>query len=125
MDTIKTLTYAGLGLAMQTNEKVKNQFNELVELGKKSDLEGKNIVGDFFKTIDTAKEDIEGQIEKNKTKLYDDTFPGLKEMEEKLTEKAGEMKTTLKRLSVMLKTLLIEEEETNTEEAEIVEETTK
>ena len=24
MDTIKTLTYAGLGLAMQTNEKVKN-----------------------------------------------------------------------------------------------------
>ena len=34
MDTIKTLTYAGLGLAMQTNEKVKNQFNELVESGK-------------------------------------------------------------------------------------------
>ena len=69
MDTIKTLTYAGLGLAMQTNEKIKTQFNELVELGKKTDLEGKNIVGDFFKTIDTAKEDIESQIEKNKTKL--------------------------------------------------------
>ena len=34
MDTIKTLTYAGLGLAMQTNEKVKTQFNELVELEK-------------------------------------------------------------------------------------------
>ena len=33
---------------MQTNEKVKTQFNELVELGKKTDLEGKNIVGDFF-----------------------------------------------------------------------------
>ena len=95
MDTIKTLTYAGLGLAMQTNEKVKNQFNELVELGKKTDLEGKNIVGDFFKTIDTAKEDIESQIEKNKTKLYD-TFPALKEMEEKFSSKAEEMKSTIK-----------------------------
>ena len=38
MDTIKTLAYAGLGLAVQTNEKVKNQFNELVELGKKSEF---------------------------------------------------------------------------------------
>ena len=38
MDTIKTLAYAGLGLAVQTNEKVKNQFNELVELGNKSHL---------------------------------------------------------------------------------------
>ena len=43
-------------------------------------MEGKNIVGDFFKTIDTAKEDIESQIEKNKTKPYD-TFLALKEIE--------------------------------------------
>ena len=107
MDTIKTLTYAGLGLAMQTNEKVKNQFNELVELGKKTDLEGKNIVGDFFKTIDTAKEDIESQIEKNKTKLYD-TFPALKEMEEKFSSKAEEMKSTIKRLIITQKAFLVE-----------------
>ena len=50
----------------------------------------KNIVGDFFKTIDTAKEDIESQIERNKTKLYD-TFSALKEMEEKFSSKAEEM----------------------------------
>ena len=40
----------------------------------------KNIVGDFFKTIDTAKEVIESQIEKNKTKPHV-TFPALKEIE--------------------------------------------
>ena len=45
METLKTLTYAGLGLAMQTNEKIKAEFNDLVEVGKKTDLEGKNIVG--------------------------------------------------------------------------------
>ena len=35
MEMVKNMAYAGLGLVMQTNEKVKNQFNELVELGKK------------------------------------------------------------------------------------------
>ena len=119
MDTIKTLTYAGLGLAMQTNEKVKNQFNELVELGKKTDLEGKNIVGDFFKTIDTAKEDIESQIEKNKTKLYD-TFPALKEMEEKFSSKAEEMKSTIKETINNAKGSFSRTEDSNVEEATIV-----
>ena len=124
MDTIKTLTYAGLGLAMQTNEKVKTQFNELVELGKKTDLEGKNIVGDFFKTIDTAKEDIESQIEKNKTKLYD-TFPGLKEMEEKFSSKAEEMKSTIKETIDNAKSSFSKTEDLNVEEATIVEESEK
>ena len=124
MDTIKTLTYAGLGLAMQTNEKVKNQFNELVELGKKTDLEGKNIVGDFFKTIDTAKEDIKCQIEKNKTKLYD-TFPALKEMEEKFSSKAEEMKSTIKETINNAKGSFSRTEDSNVEEATIVEESEK
>ena len=124
MDTIKTLTYAGLGLAMQTNEKVKNQFNELVELGKKTDLEGKNIIGDFFKTIDTAKEDIESQIEKNKTKLYD-TFPALKEMEEKFSSKAEEMKSTIKETINNAKGSFSRTEDSNVEEATIVEESEK
>ena len=124
MDTIKTLTYAGLGLAMQTNEKIKTQFNELVELGKKTDLEGKNIVGDFFKTIDTAKEDIESQIEKNKTKLYD-TFPVLKEMEEKFSSKTEEMKSTIKETIDNAKSSFNRTENSNVEEATIVEETEK
>ena len=124
MDTIKTLTYAGLGLAMQTNEKVKNQFNELVELGKKTDLEGKNIVGDFFKTIDTAKEDIESQIEKNKTKLYD-TFPALKEIEKKISSKAEEMKSTIKETINNAKGSFSRTEDSNVEEAPIVQESEK
>ena len=124
MDTIKTLTYAGLGLAMQTNEKVKTQFNELVELGKKTDLEGKNIVGDFFKTIDTAKEDIESQIERNKTKLYD-TFSALKEIEEKFSYKPEEMKSTIKETINNAKGSFSRTEDSNVEEATIVEESEK
>ena len=40
MDNIKTLNMQA-STCYSTNEKVKDQFNELVELGKKEDLEGK------------------------------------------------------------------------------------
>ena len=66
MDVIKTLAYAGLGLAQQANDKMKNQFDELVEKGKKFDSEGNNYVGDFFKTVDSSKEDFESTWNKNK-----------------------------------------------------------
>ena len=84
----------------------------------------KNIVGDFFKTIDTAKEDIESQIEKNKTKLYD-TFPALKEMEEKFSSKAEEMKSTIKETINNAKGSFSRTEDSNVEEATIVEESEK
>merc|ERR1712224_554531 len=95
METLKTLTYAGLGLAMQTNEKLKAEFNELVEVGKKTDLEGKNIVGDFFKTVESTKDEFENKIEKNKTILFDN-LPFLRELELKMNEKSEEVKSTFK-----------------------------
>jgi polyhydroxyalkanoate synthesis regulator phasin len=95
METLKTLTYAGLGLAMQTNEKIKAEFNELVEVGKKSDVEGKNIVGDFFKTVESTKDTIENKIEKNKTIVFDN-LPFLRELEVKMNEKSEEVKSTFK-----------------------------
>ena len=87
-------------------------------------MELKNIVGDFFKTIDTAKEDIESQIEKNKTKLYD-TCPALKEMEEKFSSKAEEMKSTIKETINNAKGSFSRTEDSNVEEATIVEESEK
>ena len=95
METLKTLTYAGLGLAMQTNEKIKAEFNDLVEVGKKTDLEGKNIVGDFFKTVESSKDDFENKMEKNKTILFDN-LPFLRELELKINEKSEEVKATFK-----------------------------
>lgn len=85
MNLIKTLAYAGLGLTAESNEKLKEKFDALVEAGKKADGEGKNIIGDFFKTIDSTKEDIEANFEKNKEKLMDQ-FPALKDLEEKFNK---------------------------------------
>ena len=71
-------------------------------------MEWKNIVNDFFKSIDTAKEDIESLIEKNKTKQYD-TFPALKEIEKYFHLKLKKWNLLLKRLLITQKTLLVEQ----------------
>jgi polyhydroxyalkanoate synthesis regulator phasin len=92
MDLIKTLAYAGLGLSAENNEKLKDKFNELVEAGKKADTEGKNYIGDFFKTVDSTKDDFEANFEKNKEKLMEQ-FPVLKELEEKLNQTKDEVTT--------------------------------
>ena len=124
MDTIKTLTYAGLGLAKQTNDKLKIQFDELVEAGKKADAEGKNLVGDFFKTIDSTKEDLENQIAKTKTKL-EETFPFIKDMEESINKKSEEMRETVKETVSKAKETIskVTTNESSVEDATIVEET--
>ena len=120
MDLIKTLAYAGLGLAKQTNDKVKLQFDELVEAGKKADTEGKNIVGDFFKTLDSTKEDIENQIAKNKAKI-EETFPFIKDLEETFNKKTNEVKETVKETVSKAKDTFSKTDDT--EEATVVEET--
>jgi len=56
METLKNVMYAGLGLAQQTEDKMKENFNILVEKGKEVDAEGKNIVGDLLKSLDELKE---------------------------------------------------------------------
>ena len=117
METLKTLTYAGLGLAMQTNEKIKAEFNDLVEVGKKTDLEGKNIVGDFFKTVESTKDDFENKMEKNKTILFDN-LPFLRELELKMNEKSEEVKSTFKEtLNKAKSTEIYKQYEENTDNA--------
>ncbi len=71
---IKTLAYAGLGLASEANDKFKERFDELVEVGKEKDSSGKNLISDFFKTVESSKEDFETQFEKMKGKAKD-AFP--------------------------------------------------
>ena len=101
MNIIETLAYAGLGMASEASDKAKAKFDELVETGKKVDSDGKNYVGDFFKTVDSTKDDVQAQFDKNKEKL-EETFPFLKELEEKfikakedLTSKAQDAKEDL------------------------------
>ena len=87
-NVIKTLAYAGLGLASEDNEKFKERFDELVEAGKEKDASGKNLIGDFFKTVESSKEDFEAQLEKMKNKAKD-AFPFTNEKTKPETTAAG------------------------------------
>ena len=87
-NVIKTLAYAGLGLASEANEKFKERFDELVEAGKEKDANGKNLIGDFFKTVESSKEDFEAQLEKMKNKAKD-AFPFTNEKTKPETTAAG------------------------------------
>ncbi len=71
MEAFKDLMYAGLGLAKETETKVKHSFSALVEKGKQADQEGNNVINDFFKTVDTdvvqfLLEKAEAAIQKHK-----------------------------------------------------------
>ena len=52
---------------------------------KKADTEGKNLVGDFFKTVDSTKEELEVQISKGKNKM-EEKFPFIKDFENRINE---------------------------------------
>ena len=52
METLKNVLYAGVGLAQHTEDKMKENFNTLVEIGIQVDAEGINIVVDLFKSLD-------------------------------------------------------------------------
>tara|TARA_R110000751_G_scaffold111053_4_gene208910 strand:+ start:1734 stop:1970 length:237 start_codon:yes stop_codon:yes gene_type:complete len=62
MEALKDLMYAGLGLAKQTETQVKETFDVLVAKGKRTDEEGKNLVGDFFKTVENGTDTLQDKV---------------------------------------------------------------
>ena len=71
MEALKTLMYAGIGLAKQTETQVKESFDSLVAKGKRLDESGLYVVRDLFKALD-----------ENKDKLHDQLTPFLERAEE-------------------------------------------
>ena len=73
MDNLKNALYAGLGLAKQTEDQLKEKFDFLVAKGKRMDEEGKHLVSDLFKTLDEVKkkhnEKISGTLNDNIEKI--------------------------------------------------------
>ena len=58
METLKNVMYAGLGLAKHTDDKLRDQFDALVVKGKKIDVEGKNLVNNYFNLVEDLKKNV-------------------------------------------------------------------
>lgn len=86
MDLLKNIVYAGVGLAANTSDKVKETIDELVEKGKISDTEGRKIVDDFFKNTSEKREEFEAKIKELKEGVTS-RFDFLKKEGEELKDK--------------------------------------
>ena len=68
-DLIKKTMLTGVGLAAMTREKVEELAKELIEKGKLSEKEGKELVDDMVKRSEKAKKDLDKKMENMVTKI--------------------------------------------------------
>ena len=68
-DLIKKTMLTGVGLAAMTREKVEELAKELIEKGKLSEKEGKELVDDMVKRSEKAKKDLDNNMENMVTKI--------------------------------------------------------
>jgi len=64
LDAIHKMFLAGVGLAAMTKDKIDEHVKELVEKGKLTEKEGREIAEDMLKKSKQAKKDLEKQVEK-------------------------------------------------------------
>jgi polyhydroxyalkanoate synthesis regulator phasin len=64
LDAIHKMFLAGVGLAAMTKDKIDEHVKELVEKGKLSEKEGREIADEMLKKSKQAKDDLEKQVEK-------------------------------------------------------------
>jgi len=76
---------AGVGLAAMTKDKIDEHVKELVEKGKLTEKEGREIADDMLKKSKQAKEDLEKQVEKLVQQTLQTLKIASKEDVEKLT----------------------------------------
>jgi len=64
LDSIHKMFLAGVGFAAMTKEKIDEHIKELVEKGKLTEKEGREMADDMLKKSKQAKEGLEKQVEK-------------------------------------------------------------
>jgi len=64
LDSIHKMFLAGVGLAAMTKDKIDEHIKELVERGKLTEKEGREIAEDVLKKSEQARKDLEKQVEK-------------------------------------------------------------
>jgi len=63
LDAIHKMFLAGVGFAAMTKDKIDEHIKELVEKGRLTEKEGREMADDMLKKSKQAKEDLEKQVE--------------------------------------------------------------
>ena len=86
MENLKNVMYAGLGLAKQTEDQLKDGFDLLVVKGKRIDEEGQNLVNQYFKIIEDIKKDADKKFNTKLNASIDKVEEFLQELKTTPTE---------------------------------------
>ena len=85
LDSIHKMFLAGVGLAAMTKDKIDEHVKELVEKGKLTEKEGREIADEMLKKSKQAKDDLEKQVEKQVQQTLQSLQIASKEDVEKLS----------------------------------------
>ena len=85
LDAIHKMFLAGVGMVAMTKDKIDEHVKELVEKGKLSETEGREIADEMLKKSRQAKDDLEKQVEKQVQQTLQALQIASKEDIEKLT----------------------------------------
>ena len=64
IELIKKIMFTGVGMASLTKEKISALANEIIEKGKLSEKEGKELLDELMKKSDAAQKELEVRTEK-------------------------------------------------------------
>lgn len=101
-ETLKNMFFIGAGAAFLTKEKLEELKTELVEKGKVTQEEGKQLIEEMFKKSEEAKNQLE-------QKIQDSVTDQLKKRNVATGEDIAELKSQLEELKAMLEKMSAEE----------------
>jgi len=83
LDSIHKMFLAGVGFAAMTKDKIDEHIKELVEKGKLTEKEGREMAEDVLKKSEQARKDLQKQVEEYVQKVLNKLqIPSKEEVEE-------------------------------------------
>ena len=91
-DNLKKYFYSGVGLAAHTADVVQKSVNELVKKGKVSEADGKKLVGEAIKKVETRRPEIEAKYNEAVHKFVKFSSSEVSKLQKRIEKLEGQLK---------------------------------
>lgn len=91
-ENLKKYFYSGVGLAAHTADVVQKSVNELVKKGKVSEADGKKIVGEAIRKVESRRPEIEAKYNEAVHKFVKLTSSEVSKLQKKIEKLEGQLK---------------------------------
>lgn len=91
-ENLKKYFYSGVGLAAHTADVVQKSVNELVKKGKVSEADGKKIVGEAIRKVESRRPEIEAKYNEAVHKFVKLTSSEVSKLQKRIEKLEGQLK---------------------------------